>query len=74
MFYIACTRGKKRTTIMTIVGREGMFLHEMDLSTAEELVKLGGSIGEIGGSLGNKGAEASSEARNRRKLEGMSIE
>ena len=74
MFYIACTRGKKRTTIMTIVGREGMFLHEMDLSTAEELVGIGGSIGEIGGSLSGKGAEASSEARNRRKLEGMAIE
>lgn len=74
MFYIACTRGKKRTTIMTIVGREGMFLHEMDLSTAEELVKLGGSIGEIGGSLSGRGVEASSEARNRRKLEGMAIE
>ena len=59
---------------MTIVGREGMFLHEMDLSTAEELVGIGGSVGEIGGSLGNKGAEASSEARNRRKLEDMSIE
>ena len=59
---------------MTIAGKEGMFINEMDLSTAKELVGVGGSIGEIGGSLGNKGAEASSEARNRRKFEGMAIE
>ena len=71
LFYIACTRSTKRTTIMTIAGKEGMFLNEMDLSSATELVNLGGISGQIGGSIGDKGLEASSEARNRRKLEGM---
>ena len=71
LFYIACTRSTKRTTIMTIAGKEGMFLNEMDLSSATELVNLGGISGQIGGSIGDKGLEASSEAHNRRKLEGM---
>ena len=74
LFYIACTRSTKRTTIMTIAGKEGMFLNEMDLSTAKELVNLGGITGQIGGSIADKGIEASSEARNRRKLEGMANE
>lgn len=74
LFYIACTRSTKRTTIMTIAGKEGMFLNEMDLSTAKELVNLGGITGQIGGSISDKGIEASSEARNRRKLEDMANE
>lgn len=74
LFYIACTRSTKRTTIMTIAGKEGMFLNEMDLSTAKELVNLGGITGQIGGSISDKGIEASSEARNRRKLKDMANE
>lgn len=33
--YIACTRAKKISTILTLKGKEGEFLNEMDLSNAE---------------------------------------
>lgn len=62
LHYIACTRAKKRMTIMTIQGQEGMFVKEMDLSNAE-VVNV---IKSVKGSL--KGRDANVEARNRRRL------
>lgn len=62
--YIACTRATKQLSIMTIKGREGAFVGEMDLSCAEELqsgVSFSGSL---------KGIEDSEEARNRKKFRG----
>lgn len=35
--YIACTRAKKRSTIMFLTGKQGMFVDELDLSDAESL-------------------------------------
>lgn len=35
--YIACTRAKKKSTIVYLRGHKGMFVHEMDLSDAEVL-------------------------------------
>ena len=35
--YIACTRAKKKSTIVHLKNKKGMFVHEMDLSEAEEL-------------------------------------
>lgn len=63
--YIACTRAKKRSTIMTIQGSVGAFVNEMDLSKAENI----NSIASARGSL--KGRDESQEARNRRLLADM---
>lgn len=60
--YIACTRAKKRSTLMTIQGKEGMFLSEMDLSGAERIDVISGYKGSL------KGRDESLEARNRKKL------
>lgn len=73
MYYISNTRGRKKSTIMTILGKESIFVNEMDLSEATDLT----SPTRIAGSLveeSTKGAEASLEARNRRKLERLSDE
>ena len=61
--YIACTRAKKRSTIMTIQGSEGMFVKEMNLSNAEEIATMSKTKGSL------KGRDASLEARNRRAFE-----
>lgn len=61
--YIACTRAKKRSTIMTIQGSEGMFVKEMDLSKAEEIATMSKTKGSL------KGRDASLEARNRKAFE-----
>ena len=66
--YIACTRPKKRLTIMTIQGKEGMFISEMDLSNAIRVDTVSGAKGSL------KGREGSVEARNRRRLLGESLE
>lgn len=66
--YIACTRPKKRLTIMTIQGKEGMFISEMDLSNAIRVDTVTGVKGSL------KGREDSVEARNRRRLLGESLE
>ena len=66
--YIACTRPKKRLTIMTIQGKEGMFISEMDLSNAIRVDTVSGAKGSL------KGREDSVEARNRRRLLGESLE
>lgn len=66
--YIACTRPKKRLTIMTIQGKEGMFISEMDLSNATRVDTVSGAKGSL------KGREDSVEARNRRRLLGESSE
>ena len=66
--YIACTRPKKRLTIMTIQGKEGMFISEMDLSNAIRVDTVSGAKGSL------KGREDSVEARNRRRLLGESSE
>lgn len=66
--YIACTRPKKRLTIMTIQGKEGMFISEMDLSNAIRVDTVSGAKGSL------KGREDSLEARNRRRLLGESLE
>lgn len=60
--YIACTRAKKRSTIMTIQGSVGMFVNEMDLSNAENI----NTVSETKGSL--KGRNLSIEARNRKRI------
>lgn len=65
--YIGCTRPKKRLTLMTVQGKEGMFISEMDLSNAIRVDSVSG----IKGSL--KGKEDSEEARNRRRLLGESV-
>lgn len=66
--YIACTRPKKRLTIMTIQGKEGMFISEMDLTGAIRVDTVSGAKGSL------KGREDSVEARNRRRLLGESLE
>ena len=66
--YIACTRPKKRLTIMTIQGKEGMFISEMDLTNAIRVDTVSGAKGSL------KGREDSVEARNRRRLLGESSE
>lgn len=66
--YIACTRPKKRLTIMTIQGKEGMFISEMDLTNAIRVDTVTGVKGSL------KGREDSVEARNRRRLLGESLE
>ena len=43
--YIACTRARKISTVMTMTGKRGMFLNEMDLSNAELIsVSLNGEL------------------------------
>lgn len=39
--YIACTRARKRSTIMYLKNKEGMFVNELDLSEAEDLSPKG---------------------------------
>lgn len=45
--YIACTRAKEKSTIMYLRGARGMFVDEMDLSNAREIVrKTSGTLGK----------------------------
>lgn len=63
--YIACTRAKQRLTIMTVQGKEGSFLSEMDLSSSEELNTIAYNDA-FRGSL--QGRDSNLEARNRRRI------
>lgn len=69
IFYIANTRARKRSSIMTIKGRESMFLSEMNLEGAEDLCE----DDTISGSLVNKTDEALKTEANLRKFEEVGV-
>jgi DNA helicase-2/ATP-dependent DNA helicase PcrA len=69
IFYIANTRARKRSSIMTIKGRESMFLSEMNLEGAEDLCE----DDTISGSLINKTDEALKTEANLRKFEEVGV-
>lgn len=69
IFYIANTRARKRSSIMTIKGRESMFLSEMSLEGAEDLCE----DDTISGSLINKTDEALKTEANLRKFEEVGV-
>lgn len=69
IFYIANTRARKRSSIMTIKGRESMFLYEMNLEGAEDLCE----DDTISGSLVNKTDEALKTEANLRKFEKVGV-
>ena len=69
IFYIANTRARKRSSIMTIKGRESMFLSEMNLEGAEDLC----ADDTISGSLINKTDEALKTEANLRKFEEVGV-
>lgn len=48
--YIACTRARKRSTIMYLKGKQGMFVDELDLEEAEDLSPSGvkGTLSTVG--------------------------
>lgn len=49
--YIACTRAKKKSTIVYLKNRKGMFVYEMDLSDAEELNGTKSIMGTLRGNM-----------------------
>lgn len=53
--YIACTRAKKRSTIVYQSGNKGDFVYEMDLSQAEVLTCSKSIVGAIKGNLEEEG-------------------
>lgn len=65
--YIACTRARKRLTIMHLLSEPGDFIHEMDLSGAEKLPTLG-----IEGSISVKGL-MTEEEKNFKKFEKKAV-
>lgn len=69
IFYIANTRARKRSSIMTIKSRESMFLSEMNLEGAEDLCE----DDTISGSLINKTDEALKTEANLRKFEEVGV-
>lgn len=69
IFYIANTRARKRSSIMTIKGRESMFLSEMNLEGAKDLCE----DDTISGSLINKTDEALKTEANLRKFEEVGV-
>ena len=69
IFYIANTRARKRSSIMTIKGRESMFLSEMNLEGAEDLCE----DDTISGSLINKIDETLKTEANLRKYEEVGV-
>lgn len=50
--YIACTRAREKSTIMYLRNNRGMFVDEMDLSNAKEIVRK--TSGTLGKTLKNK--------------------
>ena len=69
IFYIANTRARKRSSIMTIKGRESMFLSEMNLEGAKDLCE----DDTISGSLINKTDEVLKTEANLRKFEEVGV-
>lgn len=69
IFYIANTRARKRSSIMTIKGRESMFLSEMNLEGAEDLCE----DDTISGSFINKTDEVLKTEANLRKFEEVGV-
>lgn len=65
--YIACTRARKRSTIMYLTGKPGDFVQEMDLSGAKEVGTSAGIEGVLGGAK-------TAEERNLKRLESISKE
>lgn len=61
--YIACTRARKRSTIMFLKGKEGMFVDELNLEDAEDL-----SVNEVKGKLINKIKEGAEEDKALREF------
>lgn len=49
--YIACTRAKKKSTIVYLKGRKGAFVYEMDLSNAEVISSRKSIIGVLKSNL-----------------------